>query len=221
MAINKVVFGTETLIDLTGDTVTPEVLLAGYTAHNASGEPVEGDALIPDDVDAALTEKGVTVPDGARISELAALISEIEVGGGGGAKSSHGTYTFTSNYSGSAYFTITHGLGVIPDLVIFILAGVRYSANKYESTVYFAIKSGAKDVVGDIPMQFDITKKNSTNAGSGYYYYTVNQSDGLDTTKSGYLISHANETTFRVSASIMNYFYSGRTYAWFAFGGLT
>ena len=85
MAINKVVFGTETLIDLTGDTVTPEVLLAGYTAHNASGEPVEGDALIPDDVEAALTEKGVTVPDGARISDLAALISGIEVGGGGTA----------------------------------------------------------------------------------------------------------------------------------------
>ena len=47
MAINKVVFGTETLIDLTGDTVTPEVLLAGYTAHNASGEPVAGAAVIP------------------------------------------------------------------------------------------------------------------------------------------------------------------------------
>lgn len=47
MAVNKVVFGTETLIDLTGDTVAPEVLLAGYTATNAAGEAIAGAAVIP------------------------------------------------------------------------------------------------------------------------------------------------------------------------------
>lgn len=47
MAVNKVVFGTETLIDLTSDTVAPEVLLAGYTATNAAGEAIAGAAVIP------------------------------------------------------------------------------------------------------------------------------------------------------------------------------
>lgn len=35
MAVNKVVLGSETLLDLTGDTVTRDTLLAGHTAHNA------------------------------------------------------------------------------------------------------------------------------------------------------------------------------------------
>ena len=37
MAANKVVFGNKVLIDLTGDTVTEEALLKGYTAHKADG----------------------------------------------------------------------------------------------------------------------------------------------------------------------------------------
>lgn len=31
MAINKVIYGGNTLIDLTGDTVTPDKMLAGHT----------------------------------------------------------------------------------------------------------------------------------------------------------------------------------------------
>ena len=42
MAVSKVNYGTTTLIDLTGDTVTADKLLAGYTAHGADGEPIEG-----------------------------------------------------------------------------------------------------------------------------------------------------------------------------------
>lgn len=42
MAINKVVYGTNTLIDLTADTVTAEQLLSGYTAHNQAGVSITG-----------------------------------------------------------------------------------------------------------------------------------------------------------------------------------
>lgn len=35
---------TETLIDLTADTVTPAALMQGYTAHDASGAPIVGTA---------------------------------------------------------------------------------------------------------------------------------------------------------------------------------
>lgn len=41
---NKVVYNGATLIDLTGDTVTPSVLMEGYTAHDASGAPIVGSA---------------------------------------------------------------------------------------------------------------------------------------------------------------------------------
>ena len=42
MAINKVVYGGESLIDLTGDTVTADKLLSGITAHGKDGELVTG-----------------------------------------------------------------------------------------------------------------------------------------------------------------------------------
>lgn len=38
--INKVVYGGKTLIDLTGDTVTPDKLLDGATAHDKSGAAI-------------------------------------------------------------------------------------------------------------------------------------------------------------------------------------
>lgn len=47
MAVNKVEFGKEALIDLTRDTVTQQSLLKGYSAHNKSGELIEGVAVVP------------------------------------------------------------------------------------------------------------------------------------------------------------------------------
>ena len=40
--INKVVFGGDTLIDLSSDTVTTAKILSGYTAHDKSGAPITG-----------------------------------------------------------------------------------------------------------------------------------------------------------------------------------
>ena len=42
MAISKVIFGEDTLIDLTADTVKADKMLKGYTAHDASGEVITG-----------------------------------------------------------------------------------------------------------------------------------------------------------------------------------
>lgn len=44
MGISKVIYGDRTLIDLTNDTVSPESLLLGETAHDASGELIVGTA---------------------------------------------------------------------------------------------------------------------------------------------------------------------------------
>lgn len=48
MAVNKVVYGQNTLIDLTGDTVTPETLALGVTAHAADGSAIVGTMSILD-----------------------------------------------------------------------------------------------------------------------------------------------------------------------------
>ena len=47
--INKVIYNGEVLIDLTADSVTADNLLAGITAHDKSGAPIEG--ACPFDVD--------------------------------------------------------------------------------------------------------------------------------------------------------------------------
>ena len=44
--VNKVVLGSDTVLDLTSDTVSPETLLVGTTAHNAKGETITG-TLVP------------------------------------------------------------------------------------------------------------------------------------------------------------------------------
>lgn len=43
MAINKIIYGGNTLIDLTSDTVAVENLLSGFTAHDKSGAIITGE----------------------------------------------------------------------------------------------------------------------------------------------------------------------------------
>ena len=51
MPVNKIIYGNETLIDLTHDTIIPDSLRYGYSAHKANGEIISGTiksaALIP------------------------------------------------------------------------------------------------------------------------------------------------------------------------------
>lgn len=49
--VNKVVLGNETLIDLTNDTVNANNLLAGETAHDRSGNQVQGNVAVPTNLD--------------------------------------------------------------------------------------------------------------------------------------------------------------------------
>lgn len=42
MGVSKVVFGNDTLIDLTNDTVTPDTLAKGATAHASNGDLIVG-----------------------------------------------------------------------------------------------------------------------------------------------------------------------------------
>ena len=42
MAVNKVVYGTTVIIDISDSTVTPETLAEGVIAYNAKGERIVG-----------------------------------------------------------------------------------------------------------------------------------------------------------------------------------
>lgn len=62
MAVNKVALNGEVKLDLTADTVTPETLLKGKTAHNASGELITGTMI------ASQLQLIVTVSAGATVT---------------------------------------------------------------------------------------------------------------------------------------------------------
>ena len=49
MAVNKIIYGNNTLIDLTGDTVSVSNLLAGNTAHDRSGAIITGECTFDSD----------------------------------------------------------------------------------------------------------------------------------------------------------------------------
>ena len=53
MGVSKVIYGSETLIDLTGDTVSADKLLKNYTAHDKAGEAVVGTCTYDSDTEDA------------------------------------------------------------------------------------------------------------------------------------------------------------------------
>lgn len=65
--VNKVIYGSDVLIDLTSDTVTSELLAAGETAHDASGKKIVGSATF---------KSGI--PNGGTIGQVLAKISDTD-----------------------------------------------------------------------------------------------------------------------------------------------
>lgn len=78
MAVNKVVIntenGAETLIDLTSDTVTPETLAEGKTAHNAAGEIITGTMTERSSGDISIdgATKEIKIPSGYYADDIVA-----------------------------------------------------------------------------------------------------------------------------------------------------
>lgn len=70
MGVNKVDFGGETLIDLTGDTISPETVRAGYTGHDKSGNPFTGtfEGIIPNGTKIILENGAYDVKEFANVS---------------------------------------------------------------------------------------------------------------------------------------------------------
>ena len=80
MAVNKVIYGDQTLMDLTGDTVTADKLLSGATAHNASGEQITGSMLDKSGTSGTINtaSDSFTIPQGYHDGQGTVSISENE-----------------------------------------------------------------------------------------------------------------------------------------------
>lgn len=90
----------------------------------------------------AVEGKGVTVPDGTLLDGMAALIDSIEAGGGGAMTS--GKFTPTADIS--SVYTITHNLGVVPNLFVLFLNDRSSGVTK--SLIYAIFYNGLNPVFG-------------------------------------------------------------------------
>lgn len=102
MANAKVIFGNETLIDLTGDTVNPGDVAKGKTFHKKSGETATGTGQIAVGVSSTgnfasrLYGKDVVVYDSNNVE-----VTRATIGNNGKTflmLSAAGTYTFSVTY---------------------------------------------------------------------------------------------------------------------------
>lgn len=83
---------------------------------------------------AAIEGKGVTVPDGTLLDGMASLIDSIEAGGGGANNVSFGTYTMTTETSGS--HKVEHALGTTPAALLFVYVGLTTDiSTKYDDAL--------------------------------------------------------------------------------------
>lgn len=60
--VNKITYYGRDLIDLTGDTVTPDKLFKGIIAHSASGSTITGTAEVTIAIES--NETGFVIPSG-------------------------------------------------------------------------------------------------------------------------------------------------------------
>lgn len=95
--INKVIYGGDTLIDLTGDTVTASDILTGVTAHDKSGAIITG-----------------TCPFDSDTSSDTATASEILLGSTAHARGTLLTGTMPNNGSVTGTITTKTGQYTIP-----------------------------------------------------------------------------------------------------------
>lgn len=98
---NKIIYGNQTLIDLTSDTVTAASMLSGVIAHDASGATVTGTIATRNTNEITLTNNTLTIPAGY-YSAGTKTITSVEL-----TAPSSGTNTFSVTLPNGANDTIT------------------------------------------------------------------------------------------------------------------
>lgn len=97
MGNSKIIYGGKVLIDLTGDTIIAEKLLAGYTAHGKDGEPIVGTCTFDSDT-----------------SEDTATLAEVLLGKTFHARGVQGTGTMPNNGAVVGKIATKDGVYTVP-----------------------------------------------------------------------------------------------------------
>lgn len=171
MRINKVIYGNETLIDLSSDTVTSAALLSGYTAHGPNGESVIGNIISRSDADIAVATTGVVVSSGYYANNASYSFPNKYL-----------NYSTSLNSNNGSIFVQAGASGYFPEIEI--KAGYMYLETQSGKTVtptessQVAVAASKFTTgvvyVGAIPSQYVVTTDATASAAnimSGYTAY--------------------------------------------------
>lgn len=160
----------------------------------------------------ALTEKGVTVPAGTKVDDLAALISGIEAGGGsgdgGGLEITSGIVVPSSTTSGK--FTFPHGLGRVPTFFAF------FPKTDIDKELVYK-QSAALGFFHYNGVNISVFTDYDSSSSKGYSKSIYMTDTNLDSYTSNRLIRTVDTTTAMFNgANWVTYIFAGNEYIWFA-----
>lgn len=125
MAVNKVVYGGNTLIDITDTTVTADKILSGYGAYGADGSWIDGSIVTKTASNLSASGDTVTVPAGYYASQTTKSVS---AGSATAPSSISGTSATVS--TGTNTLTLTKSVSVTPTVSAgYISAGTAGNAS--------------------------------------------------------------------------------------------
>lgn len=193
MAVNKVVVGGETKIDLSADTVTPAKLLAGIKAHDSSGARITGSiATYAGSTSVTPGTSAQTLQTAGKYLNADIVVAAAQASGKQVATGSV-TPTISNLYD---HDVIVTGLGFTPSMVVFYVDNVN--------NIPMASKNY---VVASISGAWTVLKKGVTigfvygNTSSSSVY--LKPTDGgfeLSTTESNYYVVTAKYDYIAIGA---------------------
>lgn len=172
MGNSKIVFGDRTLIDLSGDTVTPQDLRVGVTAHNAAGEQIAGQldpvqlSLIVSVTSGSVVTatKGATVISGTSVNGSCTLIVP-----------EAGTWSVQATLNGQTSNTAS----------VSVKDSYAVSLMFFSATITVTVDSGATVVL----KKGGVTLQTKTSTGTAVFTVTETGTYTVEATKNGQTVS--------------------------------
>lgn len=162
---NKIIYGGQTLIDLTSDTVDAAHLLSGYTAHAKSGAPITGtcsfdaDTSDGDAIASQILNTKIAYVNGSKV--IGTMPNRGAITGTISTKA--GTYTIPQGYhdgSGSITINSTEQAKIIPENIRQGITILGIEGNM----------SGTEDVTAEATTVTPSTSQQVITPSTGYNY---------------------------------------------------
>lgn len=163
-------------------------------------------AAIPDQYIIPSGSKTITENGEVDVTSFASVMVNVAGGSGGGSLPSGISAIATGEYTVSTEFTttkktVTHNLGVVPDMVLFF--ATENIAKKY--SMLFALRSTKMGY-----------RSSAYNLFLGYHAGNSTSVSMTNSDGSNYGVSNLTETTFQIASHGSSYYWRAGTYKWIA-----